>query len=138
MEVKKLNLGCGSIRPEGWDNNDSSLNAFFLQKYKLLKFLIQKIFNLKGYDSTNVKYMNLNKKWIYNSNSVEVVYASHLFEHLNKNSAKLFLTEAHRVLKINGRLRLVGPDLLQHTKDFLHQSEARNKDTRNVCIPRIK
>jgi cyclopropane fatty-acyl-phospholipid synthase-like methyltransferase len=39
------------------------------------------------------------------------VYASHLFEHLAKHDAAVFLKEARRVLRPGGVIRLVVPDL---------------------------
>lgn len=77
----KLNLGCGSVRPMGWINTDSSLNAN-IQRIPFIAKKITKLFNKVDYDSNNLVYMNLNKKWAFKDNSVDIVYASHLFEHL--------------------------------------------------------
>jgi hypothetical protein len=45
------------------------------------------------------------------SGSVEVLYSSHMLEHLDREEARLFLKEARRVLTPNGIIRLVLPDL---------------------------
>ena len=51
--ILKLNLGCGSVRPFGWINIDSSLNAS-IQKIPFLGKLITKMFNPVMYESSNV------------------------------------------------------------------------------------
>lgn len=116
----KLNLGCGSIRPMGWVNIDSSLNAN-IQKIPVIGKRISKIFNPIEYEDTNVVYMNLNRPWKYNNNSVDIVYASHLFEHLTIKSSNLFLSEAYRTLKPGGIIRIVVPDLYQICKKYLEE-----------------
>lgn len=118
-----LNIGCGSIRPEGWINTDSSLNAH-LQRIPVLGKKLSKAFNPVEYKSDNVVYMNCNKRWQFDSSSVDVVYASHLFEHLSLTAADLFLSEAHRTLKPGGAIRLVVPDLYQISKKYVSDYEA--------------
>ena len=118
----KLNLGCGSVRPAGWINTDSSLNAH-LQRIPVVGTLVQKVFRTVEYQNNNVVYMNLNKRWNYPSNSVDVVYASHLFEHLTLASADLFLKESYRCLKPGGVIRLVVPDLYKICKKYIDEYE---------------
>jgi len=113
-----LNIGCGSIRPSAWINTDSSLNAH-LQRIPVVGRKISKLFNPVEYQNNNVVYMNCNKRWAYKASSVDVVYASHLFEHLSLRSANLFLKEAYRVLKPSGVIRLVVPDLYQISRKYI-------------------
>lgn len=117
-EKIKLNLGCGSVRPASWINTDSSLNAN-LQKLPLIGKKLTKLFNPIEYANNNVVYMNLNTRWKYQDNSVDVVYASHLFEHLSLKSAKLFLGEAFRTLRPGGVIRIVVPDLYKIVKKYI-------------------
>jgi ubiquinone/menaquinone biosynthesis C-methylase UbiE len=117
----KLNLGCGAVRPNGWVNVDSSLNAY-LQKLPGGKFIASKL-GMVQYDSNNVTYMNLNKPWKIKSNSADIVYASHLFEHLSLKSAKLFMNESYRVLKPGGIIRIVVPDLYKICKKYISEYE---------------
>lgn len=125
MEIEKvrLNLGCGSVRPQGWINTDSSLNAN-LQKLPLVGKGIAKLFNPVEYADDNVRYMNLNKQWPFTSDSVDIVYASHLFEHLNVRAASLFVKEAYRCLKPGGVIRIVVPDLYQIAKKYILEYES--------------
>jgi predicted SAM-dependent methyltransferase len=121
----KLNLGCGSLRPIGWTNTDSSLNAN-IQKIPLIGKQIAKIFNPIEYESENFIYMNLNKRWSYENDSVDVVYASHLFEHLTLNSTDVFLKEAYRTLKPGGVIRIVVTDLYKICKKYISEFENNN------------
>ena len=43
--------------------------------------------------------------------SVEVIYSSHMLEHLDRAEAILFLKEANRILKRGGMIRLALPDI---------------------------
>ena len=93
MNSIKLNLGCGAVRPQGWVNTDSSLNAH-IQRIPIVGSIVHKMFHTVEYSDNNVVYMNLNKRWPYKNDSVDIVYASHLFEHLTLPSAELFLNES--------------------------------------------
>lgn len=119
----KLNLGCGSVRPKGWVNTDSSLNAN-LQRIPVIGKPIARLFNQIEYRDRNVEYMNLNKRWPFKDNSVDIVYASHLFEHLSLVAADLFVREAFRTLKPGGVIRVVVPDLYQISKKYISEYEA--------------
>jgi predicted SAM-dependent methyltransferase len=124
MDAKKirLNLGCGAIRPEGWVNADSSFNAL-LQRLPIGGKRLAKLFNPIEYSSNNVVYMDVNKPWKYRNESVDIVYASHLFEHLTLKTADLFLRESFRVLKPGGVIRLVVPDLYQICRRYVNEFE---------------
>lgn len=127
MKPIQLNLGCGSVRPEAWINTDSSLNAN-MQRIPIVGKVFMKLFGTVEYTDANIKYMNLNKRWTsYADNSVDIVYASHLFEHLSLKSADLFLKESFRCLKKDGTLRLVVPDLYKICKTYINEFESGAK-----------
>lgn len=125
MNSIKLNLGCGSVRPMGWINTDSSLNAN-LQRIPFVKNLVTSFFNTVKYNSSNFVYMNLNSRWKYAANSVDVVYASHLFEHLTLKAADLMLQESFRSLKPGGVIRIVVPDMYKICKHYITELENGN------------
>lgn len=131
-----LNLGCGGIRPSAWVNVDGSLNAL-LQNNALLKIFLTQILKRTSYDSNNIKYANLNKPWAFPSESVDVVYSSHVLEHLSISSAKLFLDEAFRVLKPEGIIRIVVPDLYEITKKYISQYEAGEIDADSEFLSKL-
>lgn len=118
-----LNLGCGQNRPANWVNTDCSLNSL-LQKTPFANAVVTKLFKRTPYGSTNAVYMDLNKPWKFASGSVDVVYGSHVFEHLSLEAAKLFINEAYRVTKPNGVTRLVVPDLYKLAKVYVENYDS--------------
>jgi ubiquinone/menaquinone biosynthesis C-methylase UbiE len=79
--------------------------------------------------------MDLNKKWSrYSDNSVDIVYASHLFEHLSLKSASLFLKESFRCLKSGGAIRLVVPDLYKICKKYISDYEKGLENTTEYIL----
>lgn len=106
----KINLGCGSHIPNGWVNVDYALGAWVA---KLPVFsIINKKFKIINFDWSEKIFMHdLRKKFPWEDNSVDVVYSSHTLEHLSKSEGQHFLTECHRVLKPNGIIRIIVPDL---------------------------
>lgn len=114
-----LNLGCGDTAPKGWINCDSSWNAQ-ISKIPGLNSLFRKM-GLVGNSKWpgNIRYLSLKKPFPWKDNSVDCVYASHVLEHLGKSAAENFMKEARRVLKKNGALRIVVPDLFYHAKKYI-------------------
>jgi SAM-dependent methyltransferase len=62
---------------------------------------------------------DLNKRLPFGDESFEVVYHSHVLEHLTKEQGKAFLAECFRVLKHGGILRVVVPDLERIARLYL-------------------
>ena len=54
----------------------------------------------------------------YDNDIIDVVYHSHLLEHLDRKRAPDFLRECRRVLKSGGILRVVVPDLELHIQRY--------------------
>ncbi len=106
----KLNLGCGPHLPNGWVNVDYALGAWIA---KLPVFsTINKIFKIINLNWSDKIYLHdLRRKFPWEDNSVDVVYSSHTLEHLSKSDGRHFLRECYRVLKPNGIIRIVVPDL---------------------------
>jgi predicted SAM-dependent methyltransferase len=68
--------------------------------------------------------------------SVEVLYSSHMLEHLDRMDADGFLNEAKRVLQPGGILRLVVPDLALLVKEYQADGDAdRFMDRAHLCVP---
>lgn len=83
----RLNLGCGSQVHPQWTNVD------IMPRHP------------------GVINHDLNKRLPFADASFEVVYHSHVLEHLTKEQGKAFVEECYRVLKPGGILRVVVPDL---------------------------
>lgn len=82
----KLHLGCGKRYIEGWTHVDAI-------QYDHIDF-VAPIDNLH----------------FISSNSVELIYASHVLEHFHRPAVQNVLMEWYRTLKPNGCLRLAVPD----------------------------
>lgn len=123
--MRILNLGCGtktSARPEV-TNIDWSLFLRF-RKNPLLRRLVPFLISgdrLERFRSLadNILVHNLAKGIPFPSNAVDVVYHSHLMEHLDRDVARGFQHEVRRVLKPGGIQRIVVPDLEHACREYL-------------------
>jgi len=117
-----VNLGCGDTAPGGWVNCDSSWHAQ-LSKLTFVHQAIKKMgLVTEARWPGNVRYLSLGKRFPWKEGSVDVVYASHVFEHLDQRVADNFIRECMRVLKRGGVLRIVVPDLLYHAKKYVNST----------------
>ena len=120
----KLNLGCGSIQPTGWTNVDYSLGAR-LSKIPFYNFINKRI---KLFDigpegiprvwNDKIYIYNLNERFPWENGSADIIYCSHTLEHFSKQEGLDFLRECHRVLKKDGIIRIVVPDLKSFVEEY--------------------
>lgn len=94
-----LNLGCGSVFSPNWINLD------FVPV------------------SEQVRRWDIRKDLPFADNSVDVCYSSHVIEHLTPAAAQKLLIECMRVLKPDGIIRLVVPDLEAIALNYLSTLE---------------
>jgi SAM-dependent methyltransferase len=106
----KVNLGCGKQTIEGWVNVDYALGARFA-KIPFFRLLNRKVRLFKVDWDPGILIHDLRRRFPFRDNTVDVIYASHCLEHFTKDQGVQFLRECHRVLKTNGILRVVVPDL---------------------------
>lgn len=80
-------------------------------------------------DWTNINFIstgegviahNLKQGIPFPDESFDVVYHSHVLEHFPKSEAEAFIKECYRVLRPQGILRVVVPDLEEITRMYLH------------------
>lgn len=93
--IRKLNIGCGPRIAPGWTNIDL-VSAH-----------------------PNVISHNILRPLPFEDQSFDVVYASHVLEHLTKAQGESLVREARRVLRVGGLLRLVVPDLEATCREYL-------------------
>lgn len=91
----KCNLGCGKRHHPEWINID-----------------------FHG-DGTVVHSWDLRDELPFPPQSCDVVYSSHVIEHFDRAGAMRFLVECRRILKSNGVMRIVGPDLEAISRSYL-------------------
>jgi len=114
--LKLLNLGCGSKTSDApgvinidWSPTLRIRQNFFFRNLALLFLDAKRLQKVKSLPQ-NIMVHNLAKGIPFPDNSIDVVYHSHVLEHLDRDIAKLFLLDIKRVLKPKGVLRLVVPD----------------------------
>jgi predicted SAM-dependent methyltransferase len=106
----KVNLGCGSQVLDGWLNVDYALGAR-LAKIPLFRPLNRKLGLFNSDWDQRIYLHDLSKKFPWDDHTIDIVYSSHLLEHLTKTDGRAFIAECHRVLRKGGILRIVVPDL---------------------------
>jgi len=74
-------------------------------------------------DAPHIRYLDLATQWPFPDASVDVVYLSHVLEHLDMMTRKKVLDEAARVLRVCGVLRIVVPDLYQLCRNYITEFE---------------
>lgn len=103
--MKYLNLGCGQRFHSSWTN-------------------INFVSNGNGVIAHNLKH-----GIPFPDESFDLVYHSHVLEHFPKEEAEDFIKECCRVLRPQGILRVVVPDLEQIAKMYLHCLEQVGTDS---------
>jgi SAM-dependent methyltransferase len=91
-----LNIGCGTTFHADWTNID----------------LVSHSPQVIAHDAT--------KGLPFDSETFDVCYSSHVLEHLRKVEADLLIREQKRVLKPNGIIRVVVPDLETICRNYLY------------------
>jgi SAM-dependent methyltransferase len=115
--MKILNLGCGTKTVSAVEviNIDwsiyLSLKRNWLARNSAPLFLNSERLRKFNDLPSNILVHDLSKGIPFSSNSVDAVYHSHVLEHLDQPTAKMFLEEIKRVLVPGGILRIVVPDL---------------------------
>jgi SAM-dependent methyltransferase len=114
----RVNVGCGQTPTNGWKNFDNSYSVR-LAKIPFLPGLLLKtgLILQDQYDyirfvmNHSIEYGDIIRGLPLADSSAEVVYSSHVLEHLDQKEVELYLKEARRILCNGGILRLVVPDL---------------------------
>jgi SAM-dependent methyltransferase len=106
-----VNVGSGPAEAAGWTHLDASWQAR-LSGNPWLAPLGRALFGKTiGTWPPAVQYRDVRRGLGYEFDSVAVVYASHVIEHLHRSDARDFLSDAHRVLKPGAICRVVVPDV---------------------------
>ncbi|MDA8379086.1 MAG: methyltransferase domain-containing protein [Planctomycetia bacterium] len=116
----KVNVGCGMTPYSDYVNLDNSFSLrlskisllpeiFF--RLKLITELQMKSINFYRACKINIRLSDCTKDLLLPNNCADVVYSSHMLEHLGREEVKPFLKEAQRVLKVGGIMRIAIPDL---------------------------
>lgn len=129
----RVNIGCGQTPTEGWHNYDNSI-AVRIARIPIIGTIAQRSGLLSKSQrefisfarGSNIRWADATKHIPEQDGSVEVLYSSHMIEHLDRDKALSFLKQARRVLKPDGIIRLAVPDLNFHIKNYLKEKNADN------------
>lgn len=101
-DFRGINLACGGklCLGSGWINADHSPSSHEVLRVNFLKPLP------------------------FPDKSFDVVYHSQFIEHLPLNKGSIFLRECYRILKPQGVMRVVTPDLRNQASEYLHHLDA--------------
>lgn len=121
--LTKLNLGCGSQVPDGWINVDYAMGARFA-KIPFFRALNKKLRLFETDWNDKIYIHNLTRRFPWADSTMDVVYSSHTLEHFSREDGRRFLAECHRVLRKNGIIRIVVPDLRYEVDEYI---EGRTK-----------
>jgi predicted SAM-dependent methyltransferase len=87
-EIRKLQIGAGSSRLEGWLNTDIE-------------------------PRDHLAYLDATTRFPIEDGSFRYVFSEHVIEHLTLEQGAVMLAESYRILAPGGKVRLATPDLLQ-------------------------
>jgi SAM-dependent methyltransferase len=120
----RLNVGSGPAVAAAWVSIDGSWQAR-LAGHRRLARAASRVFGIEiGHWPQGIEYRNVRSGLGYDDESIAVVYASHLIEHLYRDEALRFLCDVRRSLVAGGVCRIVVPDVAAIVGWYLaHQRE---------------
>ena len=128
--MNRVHIGCGMSTIPGWINCDNSFSVK-IAKIPLLFFLTNRLGVLRDQMEfikfcrhNHVLWVNATKKLPFADDSVDVIYSSHMVEHLEHSQIRSFLKEAYRVLAPNSIIRISIPDLRKDIDQYLSDNDA--------------
>jgi len=129
----KINLGCGLSTADNWENIDGSPTVL-IQKLPVFGVFFRLITSPKF--PASVKYGDVRTGLPFPNESVDIIYSSHMLEHLSLEDFRLALEEIQRILKPGGVFRSVIPDLEVSIKDYLacSNTNASSQFLRNTML----
>lgn len=98
-EERKLHLGCGTHSVPGWLNADK-------------------------FNSNADIWMDAGARWPFAEDALDLIYTEHMLEHIRVDDVPHVLSEAFRVLKPGGGIRISVPDLEIHARNYVEKNDA--------------
>ena len=96
-KLLKLNVGCYTVMFKDWLNIDV-INDIRLYAYA-------------GVNRLSFVSMDVTSGMLFDDNSIDLIFCSHMIEHLTYREAEAFLKECHRIMKPGACMRIGVPDL---------------------------
>ncbi len=123
-------MGCGQSPVAGWANFDNSPSLLLARLPRVTRAL--RVLGLLSQDQVrfaefcrghDIRRANAQRIPV-GDGAADVLYSSHMLEHLSRGDARVFLAEARRVLRPGGTLRLCVPDLRILAEEYLADGDA--------------
>jgi len=135
--VKVLNLGCGTKTSPKAINIDWSIYLTIKSNYvfRLCSPIIlseDRRNKLCALDRSILVH-DIRKGLPFDGHSIDAVYHSHMFEHIDRNKAPIFLQEVKRVLVPGGIHRIVVPDMEGLANAYLRHVAQVKDDPSSAC-----
>jgi predicted SAM-dependent methyltransferase len=129
--MMRVNIGCGPKPTKGWKNFDNYL-VVRLSKIPLLPTLLKRVglLNQTQFEFVqfarrhSIEYGDATKGLPIPTGGVDVLYSSHMLEHLDQKEVATFLKEAKRVLRPGGIIRIAVPDLRKQVQQYIESNDA--------------
>jgi len=127
----RVNVGCGATPTDGWQNFDNSLTIRLARWPGITRAF--KLLNLRNgqaswlssiANDSDIRFADATVRIPCPDRSVEVVYSSHMIEHLDRSGARAFVAEIKRVLRPGGIVRLAAPDLALLVQRYIATGDA--------------
>lgn len=121
-----INIGCGTSPTlgEGWRNFDNSPSVK-LAKRPIRRGILKALGLLKGPQLEFIEFCRTHAveyatctRLPFADNSIDLIYTSHMVEHLDRETAAAFFKESLRVLRPKGILRIAVPDMMYYAKRY--------------------
>ncbi len=144
--MQRINVGCGQSPIIGWRNFDNSL-SLLISKIPFLPILLRNLGILEEEHYHFIEFARFNKIEYGDAakglpipdGSVDVLYSSHMLEHLDRTEVDMFLKDASRMLCDGGIIRLSVPDLKKHVEQYIKSGNADAfLEATLLCAPRPK
>lgn len=121
IKLNKLHVGCGNILLDDW------LNITFDPKeiYGVIENRANK----------HLLNINITKGFPCSSDSIDTIAAAHFIEHIDLNDCIKFCSEAFRVLRKGGVIRLSCPDLEIYARNYVNGNMGfyKNEEITRAC-----
>jgi SAM-dependent methyltransferase len=126
-----VNIGCGATPTPGWLNFDNSLAVRaanwpgamrVLRHARMLNQGSRELASVANRET--IRFANATTRIPCPANSAEVVYSSHMIEHLDRREALAFLREVRRILRPGGIVRIAAPDLARFADEYSKTGDA--------------
>jgi predicted SAM-dependent methyltransferase len=121
-QARKLNLGCGPIQPDGWENVDGSMRAYVASRFSWFDRLMSRLGLWPPTEfKRKTRFANLLKPLSWPDNSVDSIYLGEVLEHFTREDGDRLLAECCRVLKPGGVIRVRVPDNARFWRNYLKE-----------------